>query len=43
MGYQLKRSAYLGDVQLIVRQYGVLQAASDHRGRGVSKVFDIAK
>lgn len=41
MGYQLKRSSYLGDVQLIVRQYGGLQAASDYRGRGVSKVFDV--
>jgi gamma-glutamyltranspeptidase/glutathione hydrolase len=43
MGYQLKRSAYLGDVQLITQQYGFLQAASDSRGRGVAKVFEIPK
>uniref|UniRef100_Q31EW6 Glutathione hydrolase proenzyme n=1 Tax=Hydrogenovibrio crunogenus (strain DSM 25203 / XCL-2) TaxID=317025 RepID=Q31EW6_HYDCU len=41
MGYQLKRNNYLGDVQLIVRQHGKLQAASDVRGRGVSKVFSV--
>lgn len=41
MGYQLKRNNYLGDVQLIVRQHGQLQAASDARGRGVSKVFAV--
>lgn len=41
MGYQLKRNNYLGDVQLIVRQHGQLQAASDVRGRGVSKVFSV--
>ncbi|MDG4812282.1 gamma-glutamyltransferase [Hydrogenovibrio sp. 3SP14C1] len=39
MGYQLKRNNYLGDVQLVIRQQGRLQAASDIRGRGVSKVF----
>lgn len=43
MGYQLKRSAYLGDVQLITQQYGFLQAVSDSRGRGVAKVFEIPK
>lgn len=43
MGYQLEQSNYLGDVQLITQQYGLLQAASDSRGRGVSKVFEIKK
>lgn len=43
MGYQLEQSNYLGDVQLITQQYGLLQAASDSRGRGISKVFEIKK
>ncbi|PLA74118.1 gamma-glutamyltransferase [Hydrogenovibrio sp. SC-1] len=43
MGYQLKRSSYLGDVQLITKQYGLLQAASDSRGRGVARVFEVSK
>lgn len=43
MGYQLKRSDYLGDVQLIVQQFGDLQAASDVRGRGVAKVFELVE
>lgn len=41
MGYQLKRNDYLGDVQVIAKQGGVWQAASDYRGRGVAKVFDL--
>ena len=39
MGYTLKRNNYLGDVQVVVKQNGVWQAASDKRGRGVAKVL----
>lgn len=39
LGYELKKNDYLGDVQLIVNQKGKITAASDNRGRGVSKVF----
>jgi len=38
MGYNLKKNNYMGDVQLILKQSDV-SAASDVRGRGVSKVF----
>lgn len=41
MGYQLKKNNYMGDVQLIVKQQNILEAASDKRGEGVSKVFHI--
>ncbi|BBP44273.1 gamma-glutamyltransferase [Thiosulfativibrio zosterae] len=41
MGYQLKKNDYLGDIQLIVQQNGQLNGASDYRGRGVAKVFNL--
>ncbi|MDX1796213.1 MAG: gamma-glutamyltransferase, partial [Hydrogenovibrio sp.] len=41
MGYLLKRNNYLGDVQLIAKEHGQWQAASDDRGRGVSKVLTL--
>ncbi|MCW8997698.1 MAG: gamma-glutamyltransferase family protein, partial [Kangiellaceae bacterium] len=37
-GYQLQKR-YLGDVQLVVNQNGVLKAAADKRGRGESRVI----
>lgn len=39
MGYTLHKNNYLGDVQLVVKQQGQWQAASDMRGRGEAKVF----
>ncbi|WP_319379903.1 gamma-glutamyltransferase [Thiomicrorhabdus sp.] len=42
LGYRLRRNDYLGDVQLLVRQSGVWQAAADYRGRGVAKVFSVS-
>jgi len=39
-GYQLTKN-YLGDVQLVTRLKGKLTAASDSRGRGESRVFEI--
>ncbi len=41
MGYTLKKNNYMGDVQLILKTQQGWQAASDYRGEGVSKVFDI--
>lgn len=39
MGYTLRKNNYMGDVQLVVKQHGEWQAASDDRGRGESKVI----
>lgn len=41
MGYELQQNNYMGDVQLIVKRQS-LQAASDYRGRGISKVFEVS-
>ncbi|MDG6778537.1 gamma-glutamyltransferase [Thiomicrorhabdus sp. zzn3] len=41
MGYTLKRNNYMGDIQLIVKQRHVLEAAADYRGRGEARVFQI--
>ena len=40
LGYQLESRRFFGDLQFITRSpIGELQAASDHRGRGVSRVW----
>jgi len=39
-GYSL-REDYLGDIQLVVQQKGQFTGASDSRGRGESRVFEI--
>ena len=41
MGYSLKKNNFMGDVQLIVKTGNKLEAASDKRGEGVSKIFDV--
>lgn len=41
LGYTLKRNNYLGDMQVIFNTEKGLEAASDNRGRGVSKVFTL--
>ena len=41
MGYTLKKNNYMGDVQIIVNTKNGLEAASDYRGEGVSKVFAV--
>lgn len=43
MGYNLRVNNYLGDVQLIAISKKDIQAASDKRGRGVSKVFKVRR
>lgn len=43
MGYQLKENNYLGDVQLITVTDQGFGVASDKRGRGDSRVFDVDK
>ena len=41
MGYTPKKNNYMGDVQLILKTKKGWQAASDYRGEGVSKVFEV--